>query len=101
MAKPRQQFDCFLSVTEVAELIALDDTTIRNGECGTGELLRIKLGARTVFSFLDVQAWMQRRIGEARAQRQPSEQPHTPAKLRLLKRINKGSITQFLKSLFC
>lgn len=62
--------DCFLRFAEVAEIIGLDESTIRNGECGTEELLRIKLGARTVFSFNDVQAWIARRVRQARDDRQ-------------------------------
>jgi hypothetical protein len=65
--------DCFLSFAEVAEIIGLDESTIRNGECGTKELLRIKLGARTVFSFNDVQTWIARRIRQARDDRQREE----------------------------
>src|SRR5262245_26402669 len=68
---PRQSPpDCFLSFAEVAEIIGLEAKTIRNGECGTDELLRIKLGARTVFSFNDVQGWMARRLHQAREDRQ-------------------------------
>lgn len=65
--------DCFLSFIEVAEIIGLDATTIRNGECGTAELLRIKLGARTVFSFNDVQDWIARRVAQARDDRRQKE----------------------------
>lgn len=97
-----KQVDCFLSFAEVAQIIGLDVTTIRNGTCGTDELLRVKLGARTVFSFNDVQQWIQRRLGEARAAK---EQPHdamnkASGKLRLLHRpvLNKAEIAQALKS---
>jgi hypothetical protein len=62
-----------LSFAEVAEIIGLDATTIRNGECRTDELLRIKLGARTVFSFNDVQEWIARRVRQARDDRQRAE----------------------------
>jgi hypothetical protein len=61
--------DCLLSFAEVAEIIGLDEKTVRNSECGTDELLRIKLGARTLFSFNDVQAWITQRIDQARAER--------------------------------
>lgn len=61
--------DCFLSFAEVAEIIGLDATTIRNSECGTDELLRVKLGARTLFSFNDVQEWIARRVAQARDDR--------------------------------
>lgn len=71
---PRQVLpDCFLSFAEVAEIIGLDATTIRNSECGTEELLRIKLGARTVFSFNDVQDWITRRIAQAREDRRQAQ----------------------------
>lgn len=62
--------DCFLSFAEVAEIIGLDESTIRNGVCGTNELLRIKLGKRIVFSFNDVQEWIARQIRQARDNRQ-------------------------------
>jgi predicted DNA-binding transcriptional regulator AlpA len=57
--------DCFLSLQEVAEITGLRETTICNGECGTNELLRIKLGARVVFSENDVRAWMMQQARKA------------------------------------
>ena len=62
--------DCFLSFAEVAEIIGLAEKSIRHGEAGTDELLRIKLGKRVVFSFNDVQAWISRRINQAHEERQ-------------------------------
>jgi hypothetical protein len=58
--------DCFLSFAEVAMIIGIDEGTIRNGDCGTDELLRIKRGSRTLFSFNDVQAWIAKYVGQAR-----------------------------------
>lgn len=79
--------DCFLSFAEVSEIIGLNITTIRNGECGTDELLRVKLGKRTLFSFNDVQAWIRRRINEARGQKEQSEAANkAQEKVKLLKR---------------
>jgi predicted DNA-binding transcriptional regulator AlpA len=66
----RQTPDCFLSFAEVAELIGLAEKSIRHREAGTDELLRIKLGKRVVFSYNDVQAWIERRKAQAREQRE-------------------------------
>jgi hypothetical protein len=97
-----EKVDCMLSFAEVAQIIGLDDTTIRNGECGTDELLRIKVGRRTVFSFNDVQEWIARRKKDARNQQQQSHDAmnKASAKLRLLRRpaLNKAEITKALKS---
>jgi len=57
--------DRFLSFAEVAEMIGLNEGTVRNGECGTSEIPRIKLGSRVVFSFNAVQAWMAAKAEEA------------------------------------
>jgi hypothetical protein len=86
--------DCFLSFAEVAEIIGLEAKTIRNGECGTHELLRIKLGARTVFSFNDVQAWIAQRIEQARIERQQAE---TEAVNAAQKKAEKFRRKQFMK----
>ena len=62
--------DRFLSAYEVAILIGLHHKTIRNGECGTNELIRIKLGHRVVFSENNVREWMARKVKEAEADKQ-------------------------------
>lgn len=62
---PSKQPDRFLSFAEVAELIGLKTKTIRNGECGTRDIPRIKLGGRVLFSFNAVQRWMERKVREA------------------------------------
>ncbi|HEU0175092.1 MAG TPA: hypothetical protein VFV58_12605 [Blastocatellia bacterium] len=62
------QPDRFISFAEVAEMLGLRETTVRNGECGTDELIRIKLGKQegTIrFSLNDVQAWMLRQARKA------------------------------------
>lgn len=61
----KPQPDRFLNFKEVAAMIGLSEKTIRNGECGTREIPRIKLGGRVVFSFNAVQAWMARKVREA------------------------------------
>jgi hypothetical protein len=56
--------DRFLTFAEVAEMLGLSEEVVRNGECGTDELLRIKLGkqTRTIrFSFNNVQVWIEKR----------------------------------------
>lgn len=50
--------DKFLNIKEVAVLIGLDWTTIRDGKCETKEIPRIKLGGRLLFSLNAVQEWM-------------------------------------------
>lgn len=50
--------DRFLNYSEVAAMIGLHWTTIRDGKAGTSDLPRIKLGSRVVFSFNAVQEWM-------------------------------------------
>jgi predicted DNA-binding transcriptional regulator AlpA len=62
---PSKTPDRFLNFQEVAELIGLKTKTVRNGECGTKEIPRIKLGGRVVFSFNAVQRWMERKAREA------------------------------------
>jgi predicted DNA-binding transcriptional regulator AlpA len=62
---PSKQPDRFLSFAEVAEMIGLNEGTLRNGECGTKDIPRIKLGSRVVFSFNAVQRWMERKAREA------------------------------------
>ena len=57
--------DKFLSFVEVAELIGVSEGTIRNGECATSELPRIKLGGRVLFSLRAVEQWMARKAREA------------------------------------
>ena len=58
--------DHFLNIKQVADLIGVSWTTIRDGKCGTGEIPRIKIGRRVLFSFNAVQAWMSRKVEEAR-----------------------------------
>lgn len=48
-------------------MIGLDEGTVRNGECGTKDIPRIKLGRRVVFSLNAVQRWMARKAEEAEA----------------------------------
>lgn len=96
--------DCFLSFAEVATIIGLDEKTIRNNDCGTDELLRIKLGKRTVFSFNDVQGWIRRRIGEARGKREQGEAANlSQEKAEMLKRsrFTRETMLHLVKSLFC
>lgn len=61
----KPQPDRFLNFKEVAEMIGLAVKTVRNGECETNEIPRIKLGGRVLFSLLAVQAWMSRKAREA------------------------------------
>jgi len=70
---PSKQPDRFLSFAEVAEMIGLKTKTVRNGECGTRDIPRIKLGGRVVFSFNAVQRWMERKVREAEENRRRSE----------------------------
>jgi hypothetical protein len=68
--------DRFLTFAEVAEMTGLRETTVRNSECGTDELIRIKLGKQegTIrFSFNAVQAWMMRQARKALETRQWQE----------------------------
>lgn len=62
----KSQPDHFLNIHEVAEIIGLHWTTIRDRKCGTGEIPRIKLSNRCLrFSFNAVQAWMTAKAHEA------------------------------------
>lgn len=69
---PSKTPDRFLNFKEVAEMIGISWTTIRDGKAGTKEIPRIKLGGRVLFSFNAVQRWMERKAREAeeRAARQ-------------------------------
>jgi len=64
--------DRFLNIKEVAELIGLDWTTIRDGRADTNEIPRIRLGRRVVFSENAVQAWMAEKAREAEERKQQS-----------------------------
>ncbi len=57
--------DRFLNYAQVAAMIGLHWTTIRDGKCGTKDIPRIKLGGRVLFSFNAVQRWMERKVREA------------------------------------
>jgi len=46
-------------------MIGLSAKTIHNGQCGTDELPRVKLGGRVLFSLKAVEAWMARRLRRA------------------------------------
>lgn len=100
---PRQSPpDCLLSFSEVAEIIGLDESTVRNAECGTDELLRIKAGARTLFSFNDVQDWIARRVAQARADRrqkgiEAERLAQTKAEKLRRKQIVKDTVLQLIK----
>lgn len=69
MARRSPQSDKFLTVPEVAAMLGVREGTIYNGDCGTDELLRIKIGRRLVFSYEDVQQWIIKRIRAARDER--------------------------------
>lgn len=70
---PSKTPDRFLNFAEVAELIGLAVKTLRNGECGTREIPRIKLGGRVLFSFNAVQRWMERKAREAEESKRRSQ----------------------------
>lgn len=63
---PSKTPDHFLNIKQVAEMIGVSWTTIRDGKCGTSEIPRIKIGRRVLFSFNAVQQWMSRKVEEAR-----------------------------------
>lgn len=63
LSKPHP--DRFLNFAQVAEMIGIKEGTLRNGECRTSDIPRIKLGSRVLFSFNAVQAWMTRKAREA------------------------------------
>ena len=65
--------DRFLNYAEVAEMIGIAVKTLRNGECGTREIPRMKLGSRVLFSFNAVQAWMARKVREAEEEKRRSQ----------------------------
>ena len=77
---PKQPPEKFLSVTEVAEMLAISETAIYEGLCETHELKRIRLRSKgkerpTIRFYLsDVLAWMNKRIQAA--------QPETPRQKR-------------------
>lgn len=55
---PSRTPDKFLNFKEVAAMIGLAWTSIRDGKAGTKDLPRIKLGGRVLFSFNAIQEWM-------------------------------------------
>jgi predicted DNA-binding transcriptional regulator AlpA len=61
----RSKPDKFLSFAEVAEMIGLSKGTVQNGEGGTRDLPRIKLGGRVLFSLRAVELWMAAKAREA------------------------------------
>lgn len=66
--------DRFLNFKEVAEMIGLHWTTVRDGKCGTGEIPRIKLSNKAVrFSLNAVQRWMENKAREAEEEKHRQE----------------------------
>ena len=66
--------DKFLTFAQLVEMTGLREETIRNGECGTDQLLRIELNTRnTVFSLNDVQEWMMSQARKALVTREWQE----------------------------
>lgn len=96
---PKITPDCLLSFAEVAEIIGLDESSLRNSVCGTDELLRIKAGSRTLFSFNDVQDWIARRVAQARADRQQKAERLAQRKAEALrrKRFVKDTVLTLIK----
>lgn len=70
--RPKQP-DRFLNFKEVAELLGLAIKTVRNGECETNTIQRIKLGGRVLFSFNAVQNWMAAKARKAEQDQLRSE----------------------------
>lgn len=88
----KPKLDRFLSVAEVADLIGLDEATIRNGQCETDELIRVKLGSRIVFSLNNVQAWINRKVREARDDQRARE-----AEQSRHNQLNKDGVLRIIK----
>ena len=65
--------DRFLSYAEVAEMIGVAVKTLRNGDAGTKDIPRIKLGGRVLFSFNVVQEWMANKVREAEEAKRKSQ----------------------------
>jgi predicted DNA-binding transcriptional regulator AlpA len=53
--------DRFISYQQVAEMIGLSYGTLRNGDAGTDEIPRVKIGHRVLFSQHAVEVWMKRK----------------------------------------
>jgi len=65
--------DRFITYTELADLLSLNLTTVKKGECGTDQIPRIRLGRRVLFSFNAVQSWMAARVREAEEAKRRSQ----------------------------
>jgi predicted DNA-binding transcriptional regulator AlpA len=65
--------DRFLSFAEVAEMLGLKVSTVRDGKRETNKLLRIKLGGRVVFSLNNVQEWMKWQARKAEEEKRRQE----------------------------
>lgn len=89
--------DRFLNYSEVAAMIGLAIKTVRNGECGTKDIPRIKLGGRVLFSFNAVQKWMERKVREA--EREQSRQEMVVIDMLAEKRRRQIAVENTLKTI--
>lgn len=89
--------DRFLNYSEVAAMIGLHWTTIRDGKCGTKDIPRIKLGGRVLFSFNAVQKWMERKVREA--EREQSRQEMVVIDMLTEKRRRQIAVENTLKTI--
>jgi len=62
---PPTKPDRFLSIAEAAQMLGLGVGTLRNGQCETDQIPRIRMGRRIVFSQAVLEALMARKIKEA------------------------------------
>lgn len=55
----------FISLQDAAELLAIDESSLRKRKCGTEDLNHIQMGRRVVLLESEVVALMERKIEEA------------------------------------
>lgn len=63
-----------ITIEQVAELTGLAVKTIRARAAGTRDLLRVRMGRRTMFSASQVQEWINKRVQVARIEQSKEAQ---------------------------
>lgn len=91
MAKKADKLIC---VEKVAEMTCLAVKTILAGKCGTGELVRVKVGKKLLFSANDVQRWIERRVKVAREEMSEQTKREPSNVISIRSRLSRQEIDQ-------
>lgn len=91
-----------ITIEQVAELTGLAVKTIRARAAGTRDLLRVRMGRRTMFSAAQVQEWINQRVQaarieqnkEAQREQEPEEEPEPANVIRMAAWLSREEITR-------